>query len=141
MSSDRKKIVFDTSSLIPVCLHPTREPAQIFKRAVMDHELFSSPETLRELQLVLTRDKFEAWQPLVQRIAWARLYQDVTISIAPQDSVTDCRDVKDNKFLELAIAANADIIISSDIHLLELHPYHGIEIIKLSEFKLKYHQD
>ena len=132
------KIVFDTSSLLPVCLYPNREPAQIFKRAVVEHTLFSSPETLRELQIVLSRPKFETWQPLVQRLAWAKLYQLAVTMIEPTERIMDCRDIKDNKFLELAIAANADLIISSDIHLLELHPYRNIEILKLSAFSAKY---
>lgn len=104
----------------------------------MEHELFSSTETLRELQVVLSRPKFEDWQPLNHRLLWIKFYQSVVTVIQPQTQVTACRDAKDNKFLELAVAANADILISSDIHLLELHPYNGIEIIRLSEFKTKY---
>ena len=134
----RKKIVFDTSSLIPVCLHPDHEPAQIFRRAVIDHALFLTPEAIQELLVVISRHKFEAWQALGQRLAWAKMYQAAVTMIEPQERVNDCRDKGDNKFLELAIAASADIIVSSDIHLLELHPYRGIEVIRLNEFKSKY---
>lgn len=137
MSFVRKKIIFDTSSLIPVCLHPAREPAQIFRAAALNHEIFSSPECLQELHAVLSRPKFEAWQPLGQRLAWANLYQSAVTLIEPKERITDCRDAKDNKFLELAVAANADFIISSDIHLLELQPYRGIKIIRLQDFKLQ----
>jgi predicted nucleic acid-binding protein len=49
------------------------------------------------------------------------------------EKVQDCRDEKDNKFLELALAAKADILVSSDVHLLELNPYRGIELIGLPE--------
>lgn len=138
MNFARKKIIFDTSSLIPVCLHPDREPAQIFRQAVLDHELFSSAVTMRELQAVLSRSKFDAWQPIGQRLAWVKLYQAAVVIIEPQEYVTDCRDEKDNKFLELAIAAKADMIVSSDIHLLELHPYREIEILRLNDFKTKH---
>lgn len=132
------KIVFDTSSLIPICLHPDREPAQIFRHVLSHHELISSPSTLRELQAVLARPKFDAWQPLAQCLTWARLYQTATLIVEPTENVTDCRDAKDNKFLELALAAPADVIVSSDVHLLELHPYRGIEILRLQDFKVKY---
>jgi predicted nucleic acid-binding protein len=30
------------------------------------------------------------------------------------------------------------VIVSSDVHLLELHPYRGIEILRLQDFKVKY---
>jgi predicted nucleic acid-binding protein len=38
----------------------------------------------------------------------------------------------------LALAARTDILVSSDIHLLELNPYRGIEIIKLPDWKVQY---
>jgi predicted nucleic acid-binding protein len=49
--------------------------------------------------------------------------------------VTECRDPKDNKFLELAISAKADVLVSSDVHLLEMHPFRGVKILQLVDFK------
>ncbi len=49
-------------------------------------------------------------------------------------SVTDCRDPKDDKFLDLALAASAQYIITGDTDLLVLHPYHDIEIITPADF-------
>jgi putative PIN family toxin of toxin-antitoxin system len=137
MSYVRKKIIFDTSSLIPVCIHPDREPALVFRVAVLDHELFSSPECLQELHAVLARPKFESWRPLAKRRAWAAMYQSAVTVVEPEEKITDCRDAKDNKFLELAVAVQADCIISSDVHLLEMNPYRGIEIIRIQDFKYK----
>jgi putative PIN family toxin of toxin-antitoxin system len=133
MISVRKRVVFDTSSLIPVCLHPDREPARVFRQAILRHEVFSSSETQRELVVVLARPKFDAWRPLGQRLAWAKLYQAAIEPIEVTERVRDCRDESDNKFLELALAAKADILVSSDAHLLELHPYRGIEIVGFAE--------
>jgi predicted nucleic acid-binding protein len=48
--------------------------------------------------------------------------------------ITDCRDPKDNKFLELAIDGNADYIITGDPDLLILHSYRGISIVTPSQF-------
>ncbi len=59
MSSVRKRIVFDTSSLIPVCLHPEREPAQIFRQTILWHDVFTSREALIELLAVLSRSKVD----------------------------------------------------------------------------------
>lgn len=44
--------------------------------------------------------------------------------------VTDCGDAKDNKYLELALAAGADMIVSSDDDLLTLHPWRGIPVLR-----------
>ena len=47
------------------------------------------------------------------------------VFFTPTERVTDCRDAKDNKYLELALAAGADPIVSSDDDLLVLHPWRG----------------
>lgn len=41
--------------------------------------------------------------------------------------MTECRDVKDNTFLELALSGKATWIISGDADLLVLHPFRGID--------------
>jgi uncharacterized protein len=43
-------------------------------------------------------------------------------------------DPDDNKIIECAVAANADVIVSGDKHLLELKNYGNIPIIKVSDF-------
>jgi predicted nucleic acid-binding protein len=48
--------------------------------------------------------------------------------------VSDCRDAKDDKYLELALAAGADMIVSSDEDLLVLHPWRGIPILSPADF-------
>jgi uncharacterized protein len=45
------------------------------------------------------------------------------------DVVTDCRDSKDIKFLELAVSVGANYIISGDADLLVLDPFRGIPIV------------
>lgn len=135
MSSVRKRIVFYTSSLIPACLNPDREPAQILRRAVLEHDVFVSADTFNELVAVLAREKFNAWRPLDQRMVWVRLFREALMWVDPLSSITECRDPKDNKFLELAVAAQADYLVSSDVHLLEMHPFRGTQILQLAHFK------
>jgi predicted nucleic acid-binding protein len=48
--------------------------------------------------------------------------------------VTDCRDPKDNKFLELALSGKATHIVSGDEDLLVLHPFRGILILMPQAF-------
>ena len=40
-----------------------------------------------------------------------------------------CRDPKDDKFLEVAISGQADVIVSGDEDLLTMNPFSGIPII------------
>jgi putative PIN family toxin of toxin-antitoxin system len=58
----------------------------------------------------------------------------VAKEFVPSQVVTDCRDAKDNKYLELALAGAADIIVSSDADLLVLDPWRGIRIVTPAAF-------
>ena len=48
--------------------------------------------------------------------------------------VTDCRDPRDNKFLEVAVPGNAACILSGDSDLLVLNPFRGIVVLTPQEF-------
>jgi uncharacterized protein len=48
--------------------------------------------------------------------------------------VIDCRDSKDNEYLELALSADAGTIVSSDADLLTLHPWRGVRILRSAEY-------
>lgn len=54
--------------------------------------------------------------------------------VAPGVSVSDCRDFEDNRILELALAANASLIVSNDTDLLRMSPWRGIPVITPREF-------
>ena len=58
-----------------------------------------------------------------------RQFRAVTAVVVPPVTVTDCREGKDTKHLELALAANATTIVSSDGDLLVLHPWRGVRIL------------
>ncbi len=63
---------------------------------------------------------------------WSYLEAGKTIEVT--DFVADCRDPKDNKFLELALSGMADFIITGDTDLLSLHPWRGIAILSPAEY-------
>jgi len=48
--------------------------------------------------------------------------------------VHDCRDPKDNKFLEVAVNGEADVMVTGDEDLLVLNPYRGIRIVSPSAY-------
>ena len=48
--------------------------------------------------------------------------------------MTDYRDPTDNKYLELALAAQATTIVSSEQDLLVLHPWRGTLIQRRSDY-------
>jgi putative PIN family toxin of toxin-antitoxin system len=54
--------------------------------------------------------------------------------VTPTQKVTACRDPKDDKFLEAALVAKADCIVSGDADLLVLNPFEEIPILRPAEF-------
>jgi len=58
--------------------------------------------------------------------------------VTPQQQVSDCRDPKDNKYLEAALAGGVDVIVSGDDDLLILHPFRDIPIWRAAEFIAKF---
>lgn len=54
--------------------------------------------------------------------------------VSIKETITICRDEKDNKFLELSVSGNANMIITGDLDLLVLHPFQSIEILTPDKF-------
>jgi len=54
--------------------------------------------------------------------------------VTPIKKLTACRDPKDDKFLEAALVAKADCIVSGDADLLVLNPFEEIPILRPAEF-------
>jgi uncharacterized protein len=50
------------------------------------------------------------------------------------EEIDECRDPKDNKYLELVVSGNAECIITGDQDLLVLNPFRRIDILTVQEF-------
>ncbi|MCA9938192.1 MAG: putative toxin-antitoxin system toxin component, PIN family [Anaerolineales bacterium] len=55
-------------------------------------------------------------------------------AVTPRQRFTVCRDPKDDKFLDVAVAGRADALVSGDEDLLVLHPFAGIPILTPRHF-------
>lgn len=54
--------------------------------------------------------------------------------MAVSEPIDACRDPDDDKFLELAVGGEADVIVSGDNDLTVLDPFRGIPILTPDEF-------
>lgn len=54
--------------------------------------------------------------------------------VEPSTTVTDCPDHEDNRILELALASQALLIVSTDTDLLALSPWRGTPVVSPREF-------
>lgn len=88
-----------------------------------------SEQVWHELVEVLHRPKLARFVDTSARDEMLELLRSLGVWFDPEDRVADCRDAKDNKYLELALAAGAAIIVSSDQDLRVLHPWRGVNIL------------
>lgn len=133
------RAVFDTSTLISAVLRPLSVPRQAFISALGSHTLYVSLQTLGELEGVLLRPKFDAYASAIERSTFFAKYKQETMHLAPnarsvQTAEGACRDPKDCKFLALAMACKAGILVSSDDDLLTLKHWHGTQILSPAAF-------
>ncbi|MDD5295803.1 MAG: putative toxin-antitoxin system toxin component, PIN family [Rhodocyclaceae bacterium] len=129
-----RRIVIDTGVLVSAAIRPTSVPALAFEKALLRFEVCASDETLAELETVLSRPKFDAYLAPSLRQEFIAGFRDRIIMVQVSRVVSDCPDPKDNKFLALAEAAEAELIVASDPHLTRLHPWRGIPIIPPAAF-------
>ncbi len=128
-------IVLDTNTLLSTVFSYDSISAQAFRKALSEGDIVYSSETLAELIDVFSRSKFDKYVTPKQRNSFIKDYLKAAIPVfAPPLSTPICRDPKDDKYLALALAANANVIVSGDLDLLILHPFKGITIVKSSDF-------
>ncbi len=133
------RAVFDTSTLIGALLGPRSVPRQALTLALPSFELCVCEATLTELDKVMRRTKFDKYLSLTERLDFVALYQrrssmhsvDRSSELIARDV---CRDPEDAKFLALAHACSAEVLVSSDEDLLVLNGWQGIGIVRASQF-------
>lgn len=126
--------VFDTNVLVSAVLNADSQPRKAFELALNTGKILRSKETVSELNNVLSRPKFERYISPVKKESFLSYFVRESILIEVQVKIEDCRDLKDNKFLELAIEGKATTIISGDQDLLILNPFRNIPIITVKQF-------
>lgn len=129
-----RRIVIDTGVLVSAAIRPESVPALALEKALLQFEICASDETLTELETVLMRPKFDRYVPTDLRKEFVTGFRERVTMIAVDQAVTDCNDPKDNKFLALAEAAGAELIVASDPHLTDMHPWREIPIAPPSAF-------
>jgi putative PIN family toxin of toxin-antitoxin system len=125
----RERIVADTNVLISSQLLPASLSDQAVRRAADNGILLVSEGTMNELADVLARPKFDRYVSLADRQQFLRLLGRVAEFVPIVYPVRECRDPKDDKFLEVALNGQAGLILTGDSDLLASHPWQGIAIL------------
>jgi putative PIN family toxin of toxin-antitoxin system len=128
------RFVLDTNVIISAALIQSSVARKSFDKARNNGYLLQSLATIGELESVFRREKFNKYVTYAKRLQ----FLDELVASAKLthivETITECRDPKDDKFLELAINGNANFIISGDQDLQVLHPFRDIPILSPAAF-------
>jgi len=137
----KTKVVFDSNVYISTVspgayslewLEAASEPSCSF-------EVYSSGAILDEVRDVLVRKMRFSIEAAVTCVEELKSYVKL---VEPTERIAAIeRDPDDNKILECAVAAEADIIISADRDLLQLRGFRGITVYHPNNLKYLFPQD
>jgi putative PIN family toxin of toxin-antitoxin system len=133
------RVVFDTSTLVSAVLRLGSIPHRALAQAFSVGEVCASVSTLSELDEVLRRPKFDRYQSAEVRQAFVdilRLHAALfMVSAVDEENVQPpCRDPKDNKFLALVQASDANVLVSSYMDLLVMNPWKDVPVLTPAQF-------
>ena len=124
------KVVFDTNVSVSALTLPDGRGDQALRKIVEGEDsLALSKQILDELLSVLAR-KFARNREELARVAV--FLSNLGEIVEPAESLTVLADEPDNRIVECALAANAQLIVTGDRAMLALGEYRGIRIVSLS---------
>ena len=131
------RAVIDKNLLVRAVIRPQGTVGPVLLRLRQgEYTLLYSRPLLEELIDVLNRprirEKYRLTEQDIRTVVGLILLRGE--GVRPQQSIQACRDPKDDKFLEVAVAGRADVIVSGYQDLLVMHPYAGIPIVQAKAF-------
>ena len=138
MKKDRN-IVLDTNTLISAfLLSENSTAAKAYYKAKSLGTITMTDDTFNEFSDVFVRSKFDKYLSLTQRLAIIADLKPLVNFVTVTEIVRVCRDPADDKYLELALSADALCIVTGDKDLLVLHPFKNISILTPSDFLITF---
>lgn len=106
------KIVIDCNVLISAGLKDGVCRA-LLRKVLEKEEIYLSREVILEYLLVSRREKFKAHQPYLEKLV--ELIAEASSIIEPKLSKFHLPDASDKKYIDLAISAEADFLITGNL--------------------------
>ena len=132
--TSKPRYVFGTNVVVSAVLFSIGKPARALFAALDKGGVLVSADVVHELNDVLSREKFERYASEEDRARFLHSLLREARLVEIKETIRECRDPNDDKYLELAVSGEATCIVSGDDDLLVMHPYRGIPILTPSEF-------
>ena len=127
------KLVIDTNILISAALTSQGAHAKLGQLVLAQHRLVFSQATFDELRTRIYRPKFDQYISLEDRERLLRDFSACAVWVEPGEPGRYCRDRDDDHFIEAALKAQADDLVSGDKHLLEAPPVLGLRVVSVHQ--------
>ena len=126
------KVVFDTNVFVSALTLPGGRGDEALRRVIGGKDsLAVAMPIVDELLSVLAR-KFGYDREALSRVAL--FVTDVAELVEPSDTVSVLADEPDNRILECARAAGAEVVVTGDRAMLSQGEFGGTRIVSLSEY-------
>ncbi len=135
-------VVIDTNIIISSAISMDGNPAQIFELLLLEEIInYTTKDIIEEIKEVLERPRIKKRLDAQAKDFIMEQFQAFSHIVIPNVTLKEVKnDPDDDKFLECAITANVDFIISGDEHLLQIKEFRGIKIINPADFIALFHQ-
>ena len=137
MQLEANKVVLDTNIVVSAAISIDGTPAKIFElfleKKILNH---TTQEIIDEIKDVMGRPSLNIGREYKKFVLDNFKLNSVIIKPAFKENAVP-EDEADNKFINCALSAKADIV-SGDKHLLRLGNYKGVNILSAKEFLDKF---
>jgi len=133
---NKYRFVIDSNVIVSALLFKNSKPRQAFDKALDNGDILLSLPVLFELNRVLSLEKFDKYLNKNERMAFLNNFVKEIEFTEISETIRECRDPKDDKYLELAVSGKVNFIISGDSDLLVLNPFRNIHILTPEQFLL-----
>ena len=127
------KLVIDTNILISAALSVQGAPAKLVLCVLAQHNLVFSPATFAELRTRIGRPQFDRCISLDDRERLLHDFNACSIWVDVGEPAVYGRDRDDDHFIEAALKAQADYLVSGDKDLLEAPALAGLRIVSVHQ--------
>jgi uncharacterized protein len=130
-------VVLDTNVVVRAAFRRNTDSSNLLARARRgEFQTAISTPTIRELETTFRYQHVERrliWSE-AERDAFVRRYVEASIRLEPRLLLSVVRDPRDNRFVELAIEADAAFLVTTDKDLLDLDQYQGVGMVTEAQF-------
>jgi uncharacterized protein len=128
---ENNRIVIDTNVLISALIGQQGYPFKIFDEIILTGEVVIclSEQLLKEYEAVSQRERFKKIPGFSNRaIKFIKILKEISFFVDPQEIIYEIADDPDNRVLEVAVTANASVIVTGNTNDFSFSEFRGIKI-------------